>query len=66
MEKSLQVIDEIKRDATDLQKKLVSIPVPESGDFSKEQATAMLDAQDGLSFWRRAHLGILEKAFSGK
>lgn len=64
MQTSIEIIEEIKGDAADLQRKLLSIPVPRPDGFNKEQSTAIVDAQDGLSFWRRMHLEILGKAFS--
>ena len=63
MEKPIDVIEQIKKDAGELQKKLLTIPKTESGGYSKEQNEALIDAQDGLSFWRRTHLVFLEKAF---
>ena len=66
MQTSIQIIEEIKSDAAELQKKLLSIPASKPDGFSKEQSTALVDVQDGLSFWRRMHLGVLDKAFGGK
>ena len=64
MQTSIEIIEEIKSDAADLQRKLLSIPASEPDGFDKKQSTAIVDAQDGLSFWRRTHLEILGKAFS--
>lgn len=63
MEKPIDVIEEIKKDAGELQKKLLTIPKTERYGYSKEQNEALVDAQDGLSFWQRTHLVFLEKAF---
>lgn len=65
MQSSNEIIEEIKSDATSLQRKLMTLPGP-GEDISKEQQEAVVDVQDGLSFWRRMHLVILEKAFKRK
>lgn len=66
MQTSIQIIEEIKNDAAGIQKKLMTIPKTKPGGYSKEQSDALVDAQDGLSFWRRTHLELLNKAFSEK
>lgn len=63
MQTSIETIEEIKADAAELQKKLLTIPKTEPDGFSKEQTVAIVDAQDGLSFWRRTHLEVLDQAF---
>lgn len=63
MQTSIQIIEEIKADAAGIQKKLMAIPNTEPGGYSKKQFEAIVDAQDGLSFWRRTHLEILDKVF---
>lgn len=65
MQTSIKIIEEIKTDASGIQRKLLTLPGP-GEDISKEQREAIVDAQDGLSFWRRTHLGVLEKAFKRK
>jgi len=61
--KPSEIIEEIKTDAAELQKKILTIPNTEHGAYSKNQSLALIDAQDGLSFWRRTHLELLAKAF---
>ena len=64
MQTSIKIIEEIKTDASGIQRKLLTLPGP-GEDISKEQREAIVDAQDGLLFWR-LHLGVLEKAFKRK
>jgi hypothetical protein len=63
MQKPVDIIKEIKAEAAGIQKKLMTIPNTEPGGYSKQQSDALVDAQDGLSFWRRTHLELLAKAF---
>lgn len=65
MPKPSEIIEEIKADAAELQMKILSIPNIENESFSNRQSVALVDAQDGLSFWRRTHLEFLAKAFEG-
>ena len=64
MQTTIQIIEEIKGDAANLQRKLLTLPAPGERDISKEQYKAIDKAQDGLSGWRGWDLGKLEKAFS--
>ena len=61
--KPSEIIEEIEADAAELQRKILSIPNTEQGTYSKNQTLALVDAQDGLSFWRRTHFKFLAKAF---
>lgn len=63
MPKPSEIIKEIKTDAAELQRKILTIPNIEHEAFSNKQSVAIVDAQDGLSFWRRNHLELLVKAF---
>lgn len=63
MQTSIEIIEEIKSDASGLQRKLLTLPAP-GKDTSKEQSEAIDSAQEGLSGWRGWELGELEKAFT--
>ena len=65
MQTSIEIIKEIKSDASGLQRKLLTLPAP-GEDTSKEQYKAIDSAREGLSGWRGWDLGELASAFSGK
>lgn len=65
METSQQIIEEIKSDASGIQRKLLTLPVA-GEECNPEQQNAIDQAQKGLLGWRSWDLGELEKAFSGK
>ena len=64
MEAPRNVIEEIKRDARALEKKLSTIPVPGPDGFSKKQRAAIDQAERGLRGWRGWELGELSNVFS--
>ena len=65
MQTSIQIIEEIKDDAANLQRKFLTLPAP-GETINKEQRKAIDNAQKGLAGWRGWDLGELEKAFSEK
>lgn len=63
MESSSQIIEEIQKDASALQRKLLTLPgVGET--ISQEQRDVIDQAQKGLLGWRSWDLGKLWEAFS--
>jgi len=64
MQTSIQIIEEIKSDASDLQLKLLTLPAP-GETIGKKQDEAIDSAQRSLLGWRSRELGELKKAFSG-
>jgi hypothetical protein len=63
MQTSIQIIEEIKREAAELQRKFLSLP-GQGEEASVKQQKLIDDAQKGLLGWRSWELGELEKAFS--
>ena len=64
MQTSTEIIEEIKADAANIQRKLLTLPAV-SEECSRKQQDAIDQAQKGLLDWRSWELGQLEKAFSG-
>ena len=63
MQNSVQIIEEIKSDAANLQLKFLSLPGP--GETVSEKQQDVIDsAQKGLLGWRSWELGELGKAFN--
>lgn len=65
MQTSIQIIEEIRDDATSIQRKFLTLPAP-GETISTKQQKAIDDAQKGLLGWRGWDLGELYKAFGGK
>jgi len=63
MQTSIQIIEEIKSDAANLQRKLLTLP-PTGETISTKQKAKIAQAQEGLLGWCSWELGELEKAFS--
>ena len=64
MESSSQIIEEIQKDASALQMKLLTLPSA-GENISQKQQAAIDQTQSGLLGWRSWELGQLEKAFAG-
>lgn len=63
MQTSIQIIEEIKVDAANLQRRFLSLP-GEGETLSEKQQDAIDQAQKGLLGWRSWELGELGKAFN--
>ena len=63
MQTSIEIIEEIKSDASGIQRKLLTLPAP-GEDISTKQQKLIDNAQGGLLKWRSWELEQLEKAFS--
>jgi len=64
MTKPIEIIQKIRADADELQKKLSLLLEPKnSNDFTEEQMRAAFRADNSLRGWRGFDLGELEKAF---
>jgi len=62
MQKSIEIIEEIKSDASGIQRKLLTLPGA-GEDISEKQQKSIDDAQKSLLGWRSYELEQLEKAF---
>lgn len=62
MSKVTDHIDEIVRDAEDLQKKILSMSAPEK-EFTDEQIIMLESARNALGMFQRFELAQLKKAF---
>ena len=65
MQTSIEIIEEIQRDASSLQRKFLTLPAL-GEDINQKQRAAIDNAQESLLGWRGWDLGQLKKAFSGK
>lgn len=63
MQTSIEIIEEIKSDASGIQRKFLTLPGP-GEDIGKKQQRSIDVAQNGLLEWRSYELEQLEKAFS--
>jgi len=63
MSSAIKIIEEIKQDAGDLQKKLLSVPNTTDSGYTRPQTDALIDAQELLAIWRRTLLNNLKKVF---
>jgi len=62
-----EIIEEIRANADELQKKLALLLEPEnSKDYTEEKMMVAIRANFGLKGWRGWELGELEKAFVAK
>ena len=62
MQTSIEIIEEVKSDASGIQRKLLTLPAP-GETISKKQQKSIDDAQKVLLGWRSYELEQLEKAF---
>jgi len=60
---AIEQIEEIEKSVQDLQKKILSLPRPEDGDYTDLQISAMDNARKNLEWFAGYSIDRLKRAF---